>query len=102
RLRDAFQPKTAQRGARLAVVRDLLSLGNLAQLAIVENKIRDAQAVGDGGNGLQTRHQKRSITDDADHLPLWVGEFCADGCGDSVAHGVEIRGRNEGSWMAYF
>src|SRR5262249_27622607 len=91
----------AQRGTRLAVVGDFLSLGDLAQLAVVEYEISDAQPQGDGRCCLQAGHQERSVAYDAHHLPVGVGKLGPDGRRHGVAHGVEVCGRDEGARGAY-
>ncbi len=97
--RDAFQIELAELGAGLAIVRQLLELGDLGELAVVEHVIDDAEPVAHRGQDLHAAHRERAVPDDDVDRHVRIGELGADRGRHRIAHAVEI-GRQDHAFDA--
>ena len=72
-----------------------MPLADLRKLAIVENEVGHAHALGRGGEDFHARHQEGPVAHDTDDLLVLVHQLCADGGGHAIAHAVEVGGGDE-------
>jgi hypothetical protein len=93
--RDALDMDFPKNRGSFLVVRDLLSLRNLGQLAIVENEIDDSRFLRCRGQAFECRHQERPVADNPHDLSIGVRKLGADRCRNAVSHAVEVRRRDE-------